>query len=79
VAQNILGVSSPIIRSLQLHYQSLVLPLERSGWSVVGRGLAEHSLKIINFLVKIHARLIKKKSSDHKIPEGKNFCSEYIE
>ena len=42
VAQHVSGASSPIIRSLQLHYESLVLPLERSGWSVVGRGLADH-------------------------------------
>jgi len=40
VAQHVSGASSPIIRSLQLHSQSLVLPLERGGSSVVGRGLA---------------------------------------
>jgi len=39
VAQYVSGVSPPIIRSIQLHWGPLVLPLERSGWSVVGRGL----------------------------------------
>ena len=42
VVQHVLGGSSPIIRSLQLHYQSLVLPLERGGSSVVRRGLPDH-------------------------------------
>jgi len=42
VAQHVLGVSSPISRSLKLHQQPLVLPLERGGSSVVGRGLADH-------------------------------------
>jgi hypothetical protein len=41
VSQHISGVSPPIIRSIQLQYEPLVLPLERSGGSVVGRGLAE--------------------------------------
>jgi hypothetical protein len=40
VAYHVSDVFSPIIRSLQLHYQSLVLPLELGGSSVVGRGLA---------------------------------------
>jgi hypothetical protein len=40
VAQHVSGVSTPIIRSLQLHYEPLVLPLERGGSSAVGRGLA---------------------------------------
>jgi hypothetical protein len=40
VAQRVSGASTPIIRSLQLHYQPLVLPLERGGSSVVGHGLA---------------------------------------
>jgi len=39
-AQHASGVLTPIIRSLQL--QPLVLPLERGGSSVVGRGLADH-------------------------------------
>jgi hypothetical protein len=30
VAQHVSGVSTPIIRSLQLHQQLLVLPLERA-------------------------------------------------
>jgi hypothetical protein len=34
------GVSPPIIRSIQLHWEPLVLSLERGGWSVGGRGLA---------------------------------------
>jgi hypothetical protein len=42
VDQNVSGVSPPIIRSIQLHQEPLVLPLERKGWSVVGRGLADH-------------------------------------
>ena len=41
VAQHVLGASSPIIRSIQLHYEHLVLLLERGGWNVVGRGLAD--------------------------------------
>jgi hypothetical protein len=40
VAQHVSGVSTPIIRSLQLHKQPLVLPLERGGSSAVGRGRA---------------------------------------
>jgi len=39
VAEHVLDVSTPIIRSLQLHKQRLVLPLELGGSSVVGRGL----------------------------------------
>jgi hypothetical protein len=39
-AQHVSGVSTPIIRSLQLHWQPLVLSLERGGSSVAGRGLA---------------------------------------
>jgi len=42
VAQHVSGASTPIIRSLQLHYQPLVLPLERDGSSFVGRGLAAY-------------------------------------
>jgi len=42
VAQHVWGASTPIIRSIQLHQQPLVLPLERGGTSVVGRGLAGH-------------------------------------
>jgi len=38
VAQHVSGVFPPIIRSLQLHLEPLVLPLEGSSWSVVGRG-----------------------------------------
>jgi len=41
VAQHVTGFFPPIIRSLQLHYKPLVLPLARSGWSVVGRVLAD--------------------------------------
>jgi hypothetical protein len=41
VAQHVSGVSLPIIRSILLHSEPLVLPLERGGWSVVGRGLPE--------------------------------------
>jgi len=44
VAQHVSGVSPPIIRSIQLHQERLVLPLERSSWSVVGRGLAGYNL-----------------------------------
>jgi hypothetical protein len=40
VVQHISGVSTPIIRSIQLHWQPLVLLLERGGSNVVGRGLA---------------------------------------
>jgi hypothetical protein len=40
VAQHVSGVSPPIIRSVQLHYKPKVLPLERGGWSIVGRSLA---------------------------------------
>jgi hypothetical protein len=39
VAQHVSGLSTPIIKSLQLQQQPLVLPLERGGNSVVGRGL----------------------------------------
>jgi hypothetical protein len=38
VAQHVSGASPPIIRSVQMHYKPLVLPLERGGWSVFGRG-----------------------------------------
>ena len=41
VDQHVSGASSPIIRSLQLHQQPLVLPLERGCSSVAGRGLAK--------------------------------------
>jgi hypothetical protein len=44
VAQHVSGASTPIIRSLYLHYQPLVLPLERVGSSVVSRGLARQRL-----------------------------------
>jgi len=40
VAQHVSDVFAPIIRSLQLPKQPLVLPLERGGSSVVDRGLA---------------------------------------
>jgi len=40
VAQRVSGVSPPIIGSIQLHWEPLVLLLAGSGWSVVGRGLA---------------------------------------
>jgi len=43
VAQHISSASTPIIRSIQLHQQPVVLPLERGGSSVVGRGLAGHN------------------------------------
>jgi hypothetical protein len=42
VAQHVSGVSPSIIRRVQLHQERLVLPLERSGWSVVDRGLTDH-------------------------------------
>jgi hypothetical protein len=42
VAQHVSGASSPIVRSLQLHKQPLVLPLERGGSSIVGRVLPDH-------------------------------------
>jgi len=42
VAQHVWSASPPVIRSLQLHYQPLVLPLERGGSSAVGRGLVDH-------------------------------------
>jgi len=45
VAQHVLGASSPIIRSLQLQEQPLVLPLERDGSSAFGRGLEDHDQK----------------------------------
>jgi len=38
-AQHVSGVSTPIIRKIQLHQQPLVLPLERGGGSAIGRGL----------------------------------------
>jgi len=38
--EHISGASTPIIRSLHLHKQPLVLPLERGGSSVVDRVLA---------------------------------------
>ena len=40
VAQHVSGISPPIIRSIRLHLEPLVLPLAGSGWRVVGRGLA---------------------------------------
>jgi hypothetical protein len=40
VAQYVSAASPSIIRSVQLHKEPLILPLERDGWSVVGRGLA---------------------------------------
>jgi hypothetical protein len=44
VAQNVSGVAPPIIRSIQLHLQSLVLyTLQVEGCSVVGRGRASIS------------------------------------
>jgi len=43
VAQHVSGVSPPIIRSIQLHWEPLVLPLVVSGWCVVGRGLASYN------------------------------------
>jgi len=53
VTQRVSGASTPIIRSLQLHYQPLVLPLKRGGSSVVVRGLAGYNRpyheKIKNF------------------------------
>jgi len=42
VAQHVSCASSSIIRSLQLRYQPLVLPLERGDSSVVSRGLTDH-------------------------------------
>ena len=45
VTQHVSGVSPPIIRSIQLHQEPLVLPLESGGWSVVGRGLAGYNLR----------------------------------
>ena len=39
VAKHVSGAFLPIIRSILLHQEPLVLPLERGGWSVVGRGL----------------------------------------
>jgi len=43
VAQHVSGAYTPIIRSIHLHQQPLVLPLERGGSSVVGRGLAGYN------------------------------------
>ena len=43
VAQHVSGASTPIIRSLQLLKQPLILPLEHGGSSVVGRGLAGYA------------------------------------
>jgi hypothetical protein len=48
VAQHVLGSSLPIIRSVQLHYEPVVLLLERGGWNVVGRGLADHDQQCSN-------------------------------
>jgi len=46
VAQHISGVIPPIIRSIQLHPQPLVLhTLQVEGCSVVGRGWAEYSAR----------------------------------
>jgi hypothetical protein len=42
VAQHVSGAYPPIIRSILLHYEPLVLLLERGSWSVVGHGLADH-------------------------------------
>jgi hypothetical protein len=39
VAQHVSGVSPLIIRSIQLHWEPLVLPLAGSGWSVFGHVL----------------------------------------
>jgi hypothetical protein len=39
VARHVSGVSPPIIRSMQLYWEPLVLPLAGSVWSVDGRGL----------------------------------------
>jgi len=50
VTQHVSGVSSPIIRSIQLHKEPLVLPLDRSGWSVVGRGLADKMQQFYKFI-----------------------------
>jgi len=44
VAQHVSGASTPIIRSLQLHLQPLVLPFEHAGSSIVSRGLARPQL-----------------------------------
>jgi hypothetical protein len=44
-AQHVSGESSPIIRSLQLHSQLLILLLERGGSSVDGRGQADINVK----------------------------------
>jgi hypothetical protein len=46
LAQHVSGASSPIIRSLQLLKQPLVLLLERGGSSAGGRGLATTSTAI---------------------------------
>jgi hypothetical protein len=40
VVQHVSGACTPIIRSIQLNQQPLVLRLERGGSTVVGRGLA---------------------------------------
>jgi len=40
VSQHVSGASTPTIRSIQLHYQPLVLPLEHGGSIVVDLGLA---------------------------------------
>jgi len=42
MAQYVSGALPPIIRSVQLHYEPLVLPLASDVWSVVGRGLPDH-------------------------------------
>ena len=44
VAQHVSGISPPVIRSVQLHYELLVLLLEHGSWSVVGCGLAGYDL-----------------------------------
>jgi hypothetical protein len=42
VAEHVSVASPPIIRSVQLHQGLLVLPLERGGWGIIGRGLPDH-------------------------------------
>jgi len=54
VAQHVSGVSPPIIRSLRLHWEPLVLPLAGSGWSVVGRGLAGYRRCVVMWLQPHH-------------------------
>jgi hypothetical protein len=43
IIQHVSDASTPINRSIQLQYQPLILPLERGGSSVVGRGLAGYN------------------------------------